>query len=92
MPFFKAGINIGKVTVAEVGQIKKEIAFHGDTVNTAARIQGKCNELDSELLISETLEQKLTNSSGYDKELMGKIHLKGKQEEVNIYAVRRKNE
>ena len=91
LPFFKAGINMGKVTVAEVGQIKKEIAFHGDTVNTAARIQGKCNELDSELLISETLEQQLNGSNNFKRKIMGKVSLKGKQQEINIYSVGRES-
>jgi len=31
--------------VAEVGEIKTEIAYHGDTINTAARIQEQCNVL-----------------------------------------------
>ena len=89
VPFFKAGMNLGKVTIAEVGQLKKEIAFHGDTVNTAARIQGKCNELDSELLISETLEQQLNGADNFRRKIMGKVALKGKEEEVNIYSVGR---
>jgi len=38
-------MNAGVVTVAEVGKYKKEIAYHKDTINTAARIQVKCNEL-----------------------------------------------
>lgn len=87
-PFFKAGMNMGKVTVAEVGQIKKEIAFHGDTVNTAARIQGKCNELNSELLISESLEKQV-NGNRFKREIIGQVALKGKQKEINIYAVTR---
>jgi adenylate cyclase len=39
VPEFKAGGNIGEVTGVEVGEIKREIAFHGDVLNTAARIQ-----------------------------------------------------
>ncbi len=89
LPFFKAGMNLGKVTVVEVGQIKKEIAFHGDTVNTAARIQGKCNELNSELLISESLEQHLNGRGSFKSGIIGKVALTGKQEEINIYSVKR---
>ena len=89
VPVFKAGLNLGKVTVAEVGLIKKEIAIHGDTVNTAARIQGKCNELESELLISETLANRLTINSNLNWQMLGKVNLKGKQQQINIYAVER---
>ena len=37
MPFFKAAAHIGRVTIAEVGVLKRSIAFHGDTVNTTSR-------------------------------------------------------
>ena len=43
-PEFKVGLHLGKVTVAEVDEIKKELAYHGDVLNTGARIQGKCND------------------------------------------------
>lgn len=87
IPFFKAGLNVGKVTVAEVGKLKKEIAYHGDTINTAARIQGKCNDFGCELLISEQLKEALGESPTFDTKLMGDIPLKGKAEHVAIYAV-----
>ncbi len=86
-PFFKAGLNVGKVTVAEVGKMKKEIAYHGDTINTAARIQGKCNDFKSELLISEQLRTALGNALTFNTRLMGDIPLKGKAAHVAIYAV-----
>jgi len=86
-PFFKAGINAGIVTVTEVGKYKKEIAYHGDTINTAARIQNKCNEFGQELLVSELLKNSL-GESPYIFEKMGDIPLKGKEKEVMIYSVR----
>lgn len=87
VPFFKAGLNEGVVTVTEVGKYKKEIAYHGDTINTAARIQGKCNEFGQELLISENLKSKL-ESTPIEFELLGNIPLKGKTKEVGIFAIR----
>jgi len=86
IPVFKAGINIGQVTVAEIGKYKKEIAFHGDTMNTTARIQAKCNEFKKELLVSETLKDRL-DPTGFGFEQLGDIQLRGKQQEVCIYAV-----
>lgn len=90
-PFFKAGLNLGKVTVAEVGKLKKEIAYHGDTINTAARIQGKCNDFKSELLISEQLKKALGDHLSFETTLMGDIPLKGKAAHVAIYAVTAQN-
>lgn len=53
VPEFKAGIHCGKVTTGEIGVIKKEILFTGDVLNTSARIQGNCNPLGVNILISE---------------------------------------
>ncbi len=87
IPVFKAGMNLGLVTVAEVGRIKKEIAFHGDTMNVAARIQDMCNELNRELLISESLAKRLINNKGFKSEHLGKVPLKGKEEKVVLFAI-----
>ncbi len=85
-PYFKAGVNIGIVTVTEVGRYKKEIAYHGDTINTAARIQSKCNELGKGLLVSEKLKNKL-DPRIFTFDQIGSIPLKGKKAQVPIYAV-----
>jgi len=86
MPVFKAGINAGLVTVTEVGRHKREIAYHGDTINTAARVQGKCNELGQDFLITENLLHRLTGNS-FSFKLMGEVVLRGKKEDVKIYSV-----
>jgi len=87
VPFFKAGLHLGEVTASEVGIIKKEIAYHSDVLNTAARIQGKCNEFNAELLVSEDLKINLEQPSYFNFQLIGGISLKGKVNPVNIYKV-----
>ncbi|MEQ9405569.1 MAG: adenylate/guanylate cyclase domain-containing protein [Cyclobacteriaceae bacterium] len=87
IPEFKAGLNIGEIVIAEVGEIKTEIAYHGDTINTAARIQEQCNTHQKSLLISEELNQNLRLDNGFSSSLVGDILLKGKSSKVNIYSV-----
>lgn len=89
VPAFKAGVNVGLVMVAEVGVIKKEIAYHSDVLNTAARIQGRCNEFGKRLLISESLRQLLAQRIGgrFVIETVGTVSLKGKQEKITIHSV-----
>jgi len=87
VPEFKAGMNAGLVTVAEVGEIKKEIEHHGDVLNIASRIQNKCNEYNKKLLVSEFLERKLNTNKEIKSELLGSILLKGKEQTVNVYSI-----
>jgi len=89
VPEFKAGVNTGLVMVAEIGEIKKEIAYHGDVLNTAARIQSQCNLYGKNLLISEQLKKQLIYSNGLLFEPIGALELKGKAERVSIYSVDR---
>ena len=86
MPHFKAGVHAGIITATQVGKYKKEIAYHGDTINTAARIQTKCNEFGRELLVSQQIKEKL-DIGNYRFEELGSIELRGKEKQVQLYAV-----
>jgi len=87
VPFFKAGLNVGDVTVAEVGQIKREIAFHGDTLNTAARIEGMCNDYDKGLLISQSLKELMEDQEEFQINMVGEVVLRGKTQPLKIYSI-----
>ena len=90
-PEFKAGINLGQATVLEVGEIKREISYLGDVLNTAARIQGKCNDFGEELLISGILMDRLQAiPSDLEMREIGQVELRGREESVAIHSVRRK--
>ena len=86
-PIFKAGLNVGQITIAEVGEDRREIEYHGDVLNTAARIQGQCNEYGKRMLISEDLNELLKDSGEYQFEEIGELELKGKNQKVRIYSV-----
>ena len=89
VPEFKAGGNIGEVTGVEVGEIKREIAFHGDVLNAAARIQALCNQYGEEFLVSEYLHKALAPGADFTFQLMGTMQLRGRQQPLDVYAVRK---
>lgn len=87
LPEFKAGVHFGNVMVAEVGIVKREIAYHGDVLNTTARIQGQCNTFGRKLLISESLSRSVSDTQMIKTERIGDINLKGKEKAVTLFAV-----
>ena len=87
IPEFKAGINTGEVTVAEVGETKKELAYHGDVLDTTARIQSKCNDFQKRLLISETMKTHLQSQKGFRFEFLDCVQLRCKKKSISIYSV-----
>lgn len=91
LPEFKAGANIGDITVAEVGDFKREIAYHGDTINTAARIQSMCNTYSKSFLISEELKNEIYNNNLFSAYFLDKLKLRGKEKEISIYNIDENN-
>jgi len=87
VPCFKAGLHLGKVTAVEIGEIKRDIAYHGDTLNTAARIQGMCNQYDKKILISASFTEVTKWNDLFKIEELGMIMLKGKKLPVGILSV-----
>ena len=87
VPKFKAGANLGPVTVAEVGVVKRDIAYLSDVLNTAARLESMCREQDAELLITETLKDALPEANDLDCEPIGRLELRGKNERIGVYRV-----
>jgi adenylate cyclase len=87
LPEFKASVHSGKVTAVEIGEVKRDIAYHGDTLNTAARIQSVCNDYKKSFLVSEYLFEKLGRNENITSEPLGTILLKGKSEKVGLVSV-----
>ncbi|MEL6558514.1 MAG: adenylate/guanylate cyclase domain-containing protein [Bacteroidota bacterium] len=83
---FKAGVHFGEVTIGEVGALKKEVVFTGDVLNTTARIQSHCNDLQSDLLISGELKN-LLPSHDYSFKSKGTIALKGRERQEELFDV-----
>lgn len=88
VPGFKAGLHYGKVVTGEIGDIKKEIVFQGDVVNTASRIKETCSSLGAKILVSrELLEALPQNENGYRALRAGSFLLKGKEHEVELFTM-----
>lgn len=86
-PVFKAGYHVGVVIVGEIGDFTRDIVFHGDTVNTASRIQVECNVWNRRLLLSDTLLQMLDLGNEYTSEYITKIRLRGKNQELELFSL-----
>ena len=85
-PEYKAGVHMGEVVAAQIGDLKKALVFNGDVLNTGARIQAECSRLDRRLLSSATLFERLTLPEGWTAEPVGPATLRGKSEPVELVA------
>ena len=88
-PTFRAGLHGGAVVAGELGDIKQEISFLGDTVNTTARIKEFCREADRSVLLSGPLLAKLVLPFGIEPERLGPVRLRGREQTIDVFALRR---
>ncbi len=93
VPEFRAGLHFGPVVAGEMGLTRQEIAFSGDVMNTAARIQAECRPLGERFLVSDDALSRLcpVKEQGFAAcEIVsrGAATLRGKTKEIGISAVR----
>jgi adenylate cyclase len=86
-PEFKAGLHFGKVISAQIGDLKREIIYNGDVLNTTARIQSECNRFKRNCLVSGTLRNRLKQINGFQWERIDTVMLRGKETEVELFSV-----
>ena len=80
-----AGINTGLCVVGNFGSSTRfDYSVLGDSVNLAARLESSCKEYDTDLIISEH-----SLLDDYDYEFLDQVKVKGKNEPVEIYTIRK---
>jgi adenylate cyclase len=87
IPEYKVGIHVGNVTVGQVGITKKDLVISGDTINTAARIRSACAELNQKFVVSKEFIE-LLNMKDWQSESLGMVDLKGKNESIELFALK----
>jgi len=86
-PEFKAGINCGEITVAEVGSVKRDVAYHGDNINVAARLLALCSDLEEKILVTQGFKNQVSEIDRYEFTFIREVKLKGKVKTTNVYSV-----
>jgi adenylate cyclase len=81
---FGIGLNLGEAVVGNIGSMQRvDYTAIGNTVNTAARLES--NAKPGQILLSESVYRELKDR--ITVRLIGNIPLKGKSEELTVYAL-----
>jgi adenylate cyclase len=87
VPRFRGGLHGGTVTAGELGDLRQQIVFVGDILNTAARLQEYAKRADLDLVVSGALLQRLTLPTGVQATRCGELALRGKEAPVAAYGL-----
>ncbi len=89
VPRFRAGLHAGPVVISECGDSRRQIAFFGDTMNVAARLQEHCKAVGRPLLVSADLLRQVRPGPKVRVEPLGQAALRGRAATVEVFAVER---
>ena len=89
VPRFRAGLHLGLVVSGELGSGKREIAYLGDTINTATRLIDACRELGCICIASKSIIDRVELPPGIRAEPLGEKTLRGKEKPISLYTVTR---
>lgn len=87
VPEYRAALHVGPVVAGEMGDLKREIAFVGDTLNTAARLLAAGRELGRDIVASSILLDRLALPDGLACEPLDPVALRGKEHAVPLAAL-----
>lgn len=87
VPAFRAGLHGGKVIVTWVGELKKEVVYIGDVLNTAARLQESCKTYGKDFLISEKLLDEFGEIEHVRSQFVDSMVPRGREESINVYSL-----
>jgi adenylate cyclase len=86
-PSFKTGIHAGEVTAGVIGIVKKDLVYSGDTLNTTARIRGKCHDLEKQFVLSGDFMEEFHTPHSFRIDEIGEMEFKGREEKEKLYAL-----
>ncbi|MFB9080154.1 adenylate/guanylate cyclase domain-containing protein [Flavobacterium procerum] len=90
-PKFRAAINSGMVSIALVGDVKREAAYFGDTLNICSRLQKTGKDRNADMIISESFFFKLKHYEIYDFSAADGLLLKGIPNISRAYILEKRN-
>jgi adenylate cyclase len=89
VPEFRAALHRGEIVAGEIGDVRREIAYVGDTLNVAARLLDAAKTLRRDVLVSTDLLARSALPSGLDTESLPTLTVRGREAPLGVAALRR---
>ena len=87
VPEFRAALHVGTVAAGEIGLQRREIAYVGDTLNTASRLLDAARAAGHDVVVSQALLDRLSLPEGLVVEPLPPADAAGKREKVKLAAL-----
>jgi adenylate cyclase len=89
VPEFRAALHYGEIVTGEIGDVRREIAYVGDTLNVAARLLDAAKTTGRDVLVSAELLERAVLPSGIVAEPLPTLTVRGRAAPLAISALQR---
>jgi adenylate cyclase len=89
VPAFRASLHYGEIVAGEIGDVRREIAYVGDTLNSAARLLEAAKEMGRSVLASEDLLGQAALPDGVTAEKLPMLSVRGRARPLGVSALAR---
>jgi adenylate cyclase len=87
LPRFRGGLHGGTVVAGELGDLKRQIVFVGDILNTAARLEEYAKGHGLELAVSGALLDRLRLPAGLEARFLEELSPRGKEQTIGVHSL-----
>lgn len=87
VPEFRAALHCGEIVAGEIGDVRREIAYVGDTLNVAARLLDASKGLGRDVLVSGELLARVRLPAGLRTEPLPTLTIRGRDAPLEIAAL-----
>lgn len=89
VPTFRAALHCGEIVAGEIGDVRREIAYVGDTLNVAARLLEATKSLGRDTLVSRDLLEIVKLPTGLQAKPLPTLAVRGRAAPLAISALSR---
>lgn len=89
VPEFRASLHRGQIVAGEIGDVRREIAYIGDTLNVAARLLDAAKQLGRDVLVSQDLLDRTALPKGLRTEALPTLTVRGRTAPLGVAALSR---
>ncbi len=86
-PKFRAVLHGGKVFTGEYGGYRRQITYLGEVLNTTARLETLCKNLNVDVLLSDAATKMVTLPDGITLSEKGEHLVKGLEEPLKVFSL-----
>jgi adenylate cyclase len=86
-PRIRGSLHYGPVIVGEIGDVKRAIAFNGDVMNTAARLEELSRKVDGGFLASRAAIERFSSAPPFAMRDLGRLKIRGRADGIDVVGI-----